>query len=134
MGKYGLAVDNLLGVELVLADGESSPPAKADDPDLFWAIRGGGGNFGAVTSFEYEASIRSDMIFGGIAAHPLAAAGEVFHFYLHPVHEDPPRRAHRVRRGSSPLPDGSGMKIVATPVLSHCGDLEAGRVGGAAPT
>ena len=80
MGKYGMAIDNLESAEVVLADGRVVTASDADDADLFWAIRGGGGNFGVVTSFEYRAH-PVDMIFGGIAAHPLAAAGEVFDFY-----------------------------------------------------
>src|SRR5215218_2172723 len=54
MGKYGLAADNLLAVELVTADGEVLEVDAASHPDLFWALRGGGGNFGVVTSFTYR--------------------------------------------------------------------------------
>ena len=54
MGKYGLAADNLLAVELVTADGEVLEVDAASQPDLFWALRGGGGNFGVATSFTYR--------------------------------------------------------------------------------
>ena len=53
MAKYGLAADNLLGVELVTADGRILDVTQESDPDLFWALRGGGGNFGIAASFEY---------------------------------------------------------------------------------
>src|SRR5438477_3611061 len=53
MGKHGLALDNLRAVELVTADGKVLRASKQDEPDLFWALRGGGGNFGVATSLEY---------------------------------------------------------------------------------
>ena len=54
MAKYGLAADNLLAVELVTADGEVLQVDAESHPDLFWALRGGGGNFGVATSFTYR--------------------------------------------------------------------------------
>src|SRR6059036_3589591 len=54
MGKYGLALDNLRSVELVTAEGEVLRTSEDERPDLFWAVRGGGGNFGIATSFEYQ--------------------------------------------------------------------------------
>src|SRR5262249_28566944 len=53
MAKWGLAADNLLGVELVTADGSVLDVTESSDPDLFWALRGGGGNFGVAASLEY---------------------------------------------------------------------------------
>lgn len=54
MPKYGMALDNLRSVELVLADGRVVRAAADSDPDLFWAVRGGGGNFGVASSFEFQ--------------------------------------------------------------------------------
>jgi len=120
MGKYGMAIDNLESAEIVLADGRVVTASEADDPDLFWAIRGGGGNFGVATSFEYRAH-PLDMIYGGIAAHPLGAAGDVFDFYRQFTKSMPDELT--AFAGLVHAPDGSGTKIVATPVC-HCGDLQ----------
>src|SRR5262245_35156158 len=54
MGKYGLALDNLRAIELVAADGKVLRASNQEEPDLFWAVRGGGGNFGIATSFEFQ--------------------------------------------------------------------------------
>ncbi len=119
MGRYGMAVDNLESAEVVLADGRVVTASEATDPDLFWAIRGGGGNFGVVTSFEYRTHPLS-TIYGGIAAHLLASAVEVFDFYRQFTKSLPDELT--AFAGLVHAPDGSGMKIVATPVC-HCGDL-----------
>ena len=52
--KFGLAIDNLISADIVTADGKLRTVSATQEPDLFWAIRGGGGNFGIVTSFEYS--------------------------------------------------------------------------------
>src|SRR3954447_8953838 len=120
MGKYGMAIDNLESAEIVLADGRVVTASEADDADLFWAIRGGGGNFGVATSFEYRAH-PLETIYGGIAAHALASAGEVFDTYRQFTKSLPDEVT--AFAGLVHAPDGSGMKIVATPVC-HCGDLK----------
>jgi hypothetical protein len=120
MGCYGMAVDNLVSAEVVLADGRVVTASETSEPELFWALRGGGGNFGVVTSFEYRTH-PVDMILGGITAHPLAAAGEVLDFYRQFTKSLPDELT--AFAGLVHAPDGSGMKIVATP-LCHCGDLQ----------
>ena len=80
MGKYGLTIDNLLAVEIVTADGEVLTASDEENQDLFWALRGGGGNFGVATSFEYRAHPVS-TVYGGPVVHPVRRAREVFGLY-----------------------------------------------------
>jgi FAD/FMN-containing dehydrogenase len=80
MGKYGAVVDNLISVEVVTADGQLRRASLAEHPDLFWALRGGGGNFGVVTSFEYRLHPVSQVL-GGMVLHPLDRAADMLRFY-----------------------------------------------------
>jgi FAD/FMN-containing dehydrogenase len=80
MGKHGLAVDNLLSAEVVTADGELHTVDADREPDLFWALRGGGGNFGVVPSLRYRLHPVPEVL-GGMVVHPIDRAGEVLRFY-----------------------------------------------------
>jgi FAD/FMN-containing dehydrogenase len=80
-GRCGMTVDNLLSADVVLADGRLVGASERDNPDLFWALRGGGGNFGVVTSFEYRLHAIGTMILGGMVVHPFADAASVLKFY-----------------------------------------------------
>ena len=80
-GKLGMTVDNVLAADVVLATGELLRASASENADLFWAIRGGGGNFGIVTSFEYQLHPIGPMIVGGMIIHPFSAARDVFRFY-----------------------------------------------------
>ena len=81
MRKYGATVDNLLSVDLVTADGELVTASEDENPDLFWGVRGGGGNFGIVTSFEYRLHPVGPIVLAGPIFHPLDDAPEVLRFY-----------------------------------------------------
>src|SRR6266496_937455 len=81
MGKYGLALDNLRSVELVTADGQVLRTSKDEQADLFWAVRGGGGNFGVATSFEHQLHPVGPTITGGLVAHPFERARDVLRFF-----------------------------------------------------
>ena len=79
--KYGLTVDNLITADVVLADGRFLTASATENPDLFWGLRGGSGNLGVVTSFEYQLHAVGPTILGGMVAHPLGKAKEVLRFY-----------------------------------------------------
>jgi FAD/FMN-containing dehydrogenase len=80
MRRYGLTVDSLRSAELVTADGDIVRASAAERPELFWALRGGGGNFGVVTEFEFEAHLLGTELVAGMLVYPLAQAGEVLAF------------------------------------------------------
>lgn len=80
MGKYGLTVDNLLSVDLTTADGQMLTVNDTEYPDLFWGVRGGGGNFGIATSFEFHLH-PVDTVLAGKISYPLSRAREVLRFY-----------------------------------------------------
>lgn len=81
MPKYGMALDNLRSVDLVLASGEVVRASADSHPDLFWAVRGGGGNFGIATSLEYTLHPVGPIVHGGLVAWPFAMAREVAHLF-----------------------------------------------------
>jgi FAD/FMN-containing dehydrogenase len=83
MRKYGATVDNLLSADLVTAGGQVVTASEEDNADLFWAIRGGGGNFGIVTSFEYRLHAVGPTVLAGPIFHPLERAPETLRFYRH---------------------------------------------------
>lgn len=80
--KYGLAIDNLRSAVIVTADGQVRRVSEEQDADLFWAIRGGGGNFGVVTEFEYELHPFPLEVLSGNVVWPIEQAREVLDFYV----------------------------------------------------
>ncbi|HEU5200736.1 MAG TPA: FAD-binding oxidoreductase [Ktedonobacterales bacterium] len=79
--KYGLTVDNLRSVKLVTADGHFVTASERENPDLFWGLRGGGGNFGVVTSFEFQLHPVGPQVMAGLVFYPIEQAHEVLRFY-----------------------------------------------------
>jgi FAD/FMN-containing dehydrogenase len=79
-GRYGLACDNLISADVATADGQLLRASNQDNEDLFWAIRGGGGNFGVVTSFEYQLH-PVDVVLAGGLSYPMSSAPQVLRFY-----------------------------------------------------
>ncbi len=80
MGKHGLSCDNLLSADIITADGRFLTANATEHPDLFWGLRGGGGNFGIVTSFEYRLYPVGPVL-AGMVIYPMAKAKEVLRFY-----------------------------------------------------
>ncbi len=79
--KYGLAVDNLLSAEIISADGQIRTASADENPDLFWALRGGGGNFGVVTKFEFQLYPFDRNVLSGSIIWPIEQARDVLEFY-----------------------------------------------------
>ena len=123
MGKHGMAVDSLRAVEVVTATGDVVRASAEEHTDLFWAVRGGGGNFGVATWLEYELYPVGPMVTGGLVAHPFAAARDVLRFYRDLTASLPDELT--AFAGVLHAPDGSGTKLAAI-LVCHCGSLEAG--------
>ena len=119
MGKYGYTIDNLISVELVTADGAVVQASERENTELFWGLRGGGGNFGVATSFEFELHRLGPMVQGGLIAFDFDDAGNSLRF-LRALSDAPDDEMTAV--GSlSHAPDGSGRKLAAM-LVCHCGD------------
>src|SRR5450755_3586112 len=118
MAKYGLAADNLQAVELVTAAGEVLHVDAATHPELLWALRGGGGNFGVATSLTFRLH-PVHTVTGGLIAHPLEAAPELLRFYRDAVSNASDDLT--AFAGLIHAPDGSGAKLAAL-VVFHTGD------------
>ena len=80
--RHGLALDNLRAVELVTADGRHVRASETENPELFWGVRGGGGNFGIATSFEFALHPMSRQVVAGDLIFPMSRARELLEFYL----------------------------------------------------
>lgn len=125
----GLSCDNLVAADVVTADGSFHVASDKEDADLFWAIRGGGGNFGVVTSFEFRMSPVKD-IYGGPMFFELDKAGELLRFYREFIADAPEELgcfpAYQI---APPLPfipeDRHGEPFIAM-VTCWAGDLDAG--------
>jgi FAD/FMN-containing dehydrogenase len=79
--KHGLTADNLIAAEVVTAAGRVVRASGESEPDLFWALRGGGGNFGVVTSFTFRLHPVGPTVLAGLVVHPLGDAPELLRFY-----------------------------------------------------
>lgn len=121
MPKYGMALDNVRSVDMVTANGEVLRAAADENPDLFWAVRGGGGNFGVAASFEFELHEVGPMVTGGLAAHPFSQARDVLRFFRD-ISADLPDEMFTVGAMLTG-PDGNRIAGIAA---GHCGTLEAG--------
>ena len=120
MPKFGVAIDNLISVDLVTAEGEAITASAESHPDLFWALRGGGGNFGVATSFEYRLHPLRQIV-GGLVAYPLPVGGDVLRFVRDFTRDLPDELM--VGAGLVTAPDGSGLKLAAV-IVCHCGSEE----------
>ncbi len=123
MPKYGLALDNLRSAEMVMADGKVLRTSADENPDLFWAIRGGGGNFGIAASLEYRLHDVGPIITGGVVVHPLQRAHDALRLFRDTCASLTDEAM--LVAALQTAPDGSNAKIAAI-VGGHCGPLEQG--------
>jgi hypothetical protein len=87
--KYGLTLDNLVSMDVVTADGQWHKASEDENADLFWALRGGGGNFGVVTSFEFRTHLVGPEVWFGVTMYPISQAGTVLRFVRDFLHGAP---------------------------------------------
>lgn len=130
--RHGLGLDNLLSVEIVVADGRVLGASEAENPDLFWALRGGSGNFGVVTSFELRLHPVGPEVVTAQAFHPIAHAPDVLRFYREFMDASPAEvtvyafalRVPPVEPFPAPQHGDPALALVGC----HCGDVDGGRV------
>ena len=128
--RFGLSIDNLISADVVTATGELVKANDKDNSDLFWAIRGGGGNFGVVTSFEFGLHQVGPEVLSGLIVHPLNAARDVLRFYRDFIASTPEEFVcWFVLRQAPPLPflpvEWHGKEILALAVC-YSGKIEDG--------
>jgi len=120
--KYGMTVDNLVSVDLITAEGRKIRASETENADLFWAIRGGGGNFGVVTSFEFQLFPVGPEIFAGLIVFPFSQAKQILNQYRQFVNSAPEElNVWVVLRKAPPLPflpeNVHGKEVVVMPVF-----------------
>jgi FAD/FMN-containing dehydrogenase len=120
-GTYGLVSDNLIAVDIVTAEGQLLRASSTEHADLFWGVRGGGGNFGVVTSFEYQLHAVGPTVLGGMVVHPFTRAKDVFTFYSEFSRSVPDELVTAC--GLLTSPDGHPAVAIA---VCYNGPLEAG--------
>jgi FAD/FMN-containing dehydrogenase len=121
MPKFGLATDNLVSARVVTAKGTTLTASEDENPDLFWALRGAGANFGVVSSFEFRLHEVGPTITGGLVAHAFDAATDVLRFYRDWAADSPDELM--TVAGAGHAPDGSGTKL-ALVAACHIGTPE----------
>jgi FAD/FMN-containing dehydrogenase len=129
MRKHGLTADNLLAAEVVTADGETLRASPTENPDLFWALRGGGGNFGIVTRFEYRLHPVTQII-GGLTLYPATRAGAILRHFRELAETAPDELTMLLSFMTAPpapfVPAALQLKPVVAMVLCYTGDLAEG--------
>lgn len=119
-GKYGLALDNLISADVVTAEGRFLTASSTENEDLFWGLRGGGGNFGVVTSFEFKLHAVSDVL-GGVVAWPMEKASDVIRFFKEFTANLPEELG--IALGTPVLPEG----LAIATIVCYIGPEEEGK-------
>src|SRR6516225_8281520 len=128
--KFGLTVDSLLAADVVTADGKLVQASEREHPDLFWALRGGGGNFGVVTSYEFQLHPLGPEVLSGLLIHPLDDAADLLKAYRRIVSTAPDElTCWVVMRKAPPFPflpvEWHGREVLVF-ALCYCGGASEG--------
>ena len=130
MRKYGLAADNLIGADVVTADGQFVHASADENPELFWGLRGGGGNFGVVTSFEFQLHEVGPTVLSGLVFYPAEEAEQVLRGYRAACAAAPDELTTLVNLTTAPpvpfLPESAHGKPIIGVGGCWTGDLDAG--------
>src|SRR5215213_10182224 len=128
--KHGLAIDQLLSVDLITAEGEFVKASETENPDLFWGVRGGGGNFGIVTEFEFRLNPVGPTVLAGPIFWPMEEAPNVLRFYREWIADAPDELMTIVTNRKAPLlsfvPRELHGELVVGVVCCYAGPLEEG--------
>ena len=130
MRKYGLTIDQLLSVDLITAEGEFVKASASENPDLFWGLRGGGGNFGIVTDFEFRLNPVGPIVLAAPVFWPIEDAPNVLPFYHEWIKETPDELMTIVSCRKAPplpfVPRELHGKLVVGVVCCYAGPVEEG--------
>jgi FAD/FMN-containing dehydrogenase len=128
--KYGLTSDNLVGADVVTADGQLVHASADEHPDLFWALRGGGGNFGVVTAFEYALHAVGPIVFSGVTFYPGDAVDDILRGYRQACAGAPDELTTLVNLATAPPAPFLPEAVHGTPIVAVAGmwsgDLDDG--------
>ncbi len=128
--KYGLTVDNLLSVDMILANGQRLTASASENTDLFWGICGGGGNFGIVTSFRYRLHEVGPVAYGGAVFYPVEKARELLQFYRDWTPAMPDELSTMIAFLTAPPEPFVPKELVGTPMiviaLCYAGSISEG--------
>jgi len=128
--RFGLVSDNLIAADLILATGDRVKASEASHPELLWAIRGGGGNFGIVTEFEFELHAMGSQVLAGPVVHDRGRAREVLRFYRDFIETAPDELSVYVNLRTAPELDWVPPDLRGRPVIMlvpcYSGDLSEG--------
>jgi hypothetical protein len=128
--KFGFTVDNLLSAQMVTADGRVVTASEQDNQELFWGLRGGGGNFGVVTSFEYQLHPLGPIVLGGLMAYPREQAPELLRAWSDYMQSAPDELNGGFAFLTAPpeefVPEEVRMKPVCGVIVLYAGPVEEG--------